>query len=255
MRRNSIIGVCIIAVLISIMLPCVALADSYVYKNPETGYEVRIVDQADLLSAGEEAKLTEDMKPITKYGNVAFVSLQINDSSTATYAKNHALEFIGSNGSLFLIDMDNREIYIYSKGDVWRAVTNSKARSITDNVYRHASKGRYYVCASEAFRQITGTLEGRSIPEPMKIISGILLSLLIGLNINFKIVRKTRNQEEAENQSRQTVPGTAAGTGILEASSMEVYKRVHNTASRGGVGGVGGVGGSGGGGGGGGHSF
>ena len=84
MRRNSIIGVCIIAVLISIMLPCVALADSYVYKNPETGYEVRIVDQADLLSAGEEAKLTEDMKPITKYGNVAFVSLQINDSSTAT---------------------------------------------------------------------------------------------------------------------------------------------------------------------------
>ena len=98
------------------MLPCVVLADSDVYQNTETGYVVRIVDYANLLSAEEESELAEDMKPITKYGNAAFVSLQDNYSSTVSYAEDHASEFIGSNGSMFLIDMDNRERAAYRCG-------------------------------------------------------------------------------------------------------------------------------------------
>ena len=256
MRRNRALGGCILAVLISIMLPCVVLADSDVYQNTETGYVVRIEDYANLLSAEEEAELAEDMKPITKYGNAAFVSLEDNNSSTVSYAENHASEFIGSNGSMFLIDMDNREIYIYSKGEVWGVVTNSKARSITDNVYQYASTRHYYSCASEAFRQITEVLEGGGIPEPMKIISGILLSLWIGVIINFHYVQKTRKQEEDENLPKQIVHGAGTGAGTIKITSTDVYKRVLGGGGSGGGGGGGSFGGGGGSsGGGGGHSF
>ena len=227
-----------------------------VYQNTATGYVIRIEDYANLLSAEEESELAEDMKPITKYGNAAFVSLQDNYSSTVSYAEDHASEFIGSNGSMFLIDMDNREIYIYSKGEVWGVVTNSKARSITDNVYQYASTRHYYSCASEAFRQITEVLEGGGIPEPMKMISGILLSLWIGVIINFHYVQKTRIQEEDENLPKQIVHGAGAGAGTIKITSTDVYKRVlggGGSGSGGGGGSSGGGGGSSGGGGG--HSF
>ena len=249
MRRSRTIGVCILAVILSVLLPFTALAKSYVYKNSETGYVVRVMDSENLLSAEEEAKLVEDMKPVTKYGNAAFASVHNYRSSTRSYAESHARELIGDNGVLFLIDMGRREIYIYSKGDVWRKVTNSKARSITDNVYSYASAKNYYSCASAAFKQIVDVLEGKTIPEPMKIISGILLSLLMGLIINFHFVRKTREQKNAGDQSGKTVLGRAAGRGIIMISSSEVYKRVRRGS------GGGGMGGSGGGGGGGGHSF
>lgn len=163
MRRNRALGGCILAVLISIMLPCVVLADSDVYQNTETGYVVRIEDYANLLSAEEEAELAEDMKPITE------------------------------------------------------------------------------------------TLEGGGIPEPMKMISGILLSLWIGVIINFHYVQKTRKQEEDENLPGQIVHGAGAGAGTIMITSTEVYKRVRSGGgSSGGGGGSSGGGSSGGGGG---HSF
>ena len=248
---RALIGCILTNLLLMIMLSSVALADSKVYQNSETGYVVRIVDDANLLSYEEEEKLVEDMKPVTKHGNAAFVSVYNYDSSTRTYAENHADGLIGSNGTLFLIDMGRREIYIYSQGAVWGKVTNSKARSITDNVYRHASAGSYYSCASAAFRQITAVLEGRLIAEPMKLISGILLSLLIGLVINFQIVRSTRKQNKPVKSSDLAAIGAAAGAGIITASAIEVYERIYSSSSDGGSDGSSG----GGGGGGGGHSF
>ena len=116
---RALIGCILTNLLLMIMLSSVALADSKVYQNSETGYVVRIVDDANLLSYEEEEKLVEDMKPVTKHGNAAFVSVYNYDSSTRTYAENHADGLIGSNGTLFLIDMGRREIYIYSQGAVW----------------------------------------------------------------------------------------------------------------------------------------
>ena len=122
------------------------------YQNPEKGYEVLIEDDADLLNAEEITTLAETMKPITQYGNVAFKSVSYNTWDTDDFAENFYKSTFGNDsGTVFVIDMDNRNIYIYSKGAVYRLITKSYANTITDNVYRYASKKEYFNCANEAF--------------------------------------------------------------------------------------------------------
>ena len=48
------------------------------YTNPETGYVVRIEDDAALLTDYERTQLADLMKDITQYGNAAFKSILTN---------------------------------------------------------------------------------------------------------------------------------------------------------------------------------
>ena len=66
-----------------------ALAYSTEYTDPETGYEVVMDDEADLLSDSEQEALIEEMRPITAYGSAAFVSVDYNGSSTASFAREY----------------------------------------------------------------------------------------------------------------------------------------------------------------------
>ena len=71
-------------------LAVVFAADSEVdssYVNPTTGYEAVIIDEAELLTEGEEASLHESMNPITEYGNVVFLSLNTNNMEAEDKAK------------------------------------------------------------------------------------------------------------------------------------------------------------------------
>ena len=116
--------------------------------NPETGYEVWIEDNAGLLTSEEISALAEKMDPITEYGNVGFYTTDSNSSSTAALAKEIEQGRWGSSsGTLFVIDMDNRMIYIHSDGYIYSVITNSYADTITDNVYTYASNAEYFNCA------------------------------------------------------------------------------------------------------------
>lgn len=88
----------------------------------------------------------------------------------------------------FLIDMDNRNIWIHSDGAVYKVITTSYANTITDNVYRYASAGDYYECAAKAYEQITDLLKGYKIAQPMKYINNILLALILALLLNYGAV-------------------------------------------------------------------
>ncbi len=131
-------------------------------KNKETGYETAIIDEADLLTDGEEKALLEDMTPFTQYGNAVFYSVNKNKGESLDVATDKFWELYGqdSDGAIFLIDMANRQISIYSDGTVYNTVTKSKAAVVVDNVYRYASKEQYYECAGEAFREMTTMLDG-----------------------------------------------------------------------------------------------
>ena len=168
----------------------------------DSGYGIYIEDDADLLSDSEEAALYYHMEPITAYGNVAFKSISANSSSTASYAKNYYYSMFGSDsGTVFLIDMDNREIYIYSNGAIYKRITKSYANTITDNVYTYASKGDYLTCASKAFDQIATLLDGGRIAQPMKYITNALIAIILAFIINFIIIKvysrrtKTKNKD------------------------------------------------------------
>ncbi len=153
-------------------------------------YDVIIEDDADLLTEGEEDSLASLMMDITAYGNVAFKTIDENDYTTERYISNYYEEVFGSSsGIVFMIDMDNRNIWIYCDGDIYDVITSSYADTITDNVYEYASYEEYYICAYEAFSQALTLLEGNKIAQPMKYISNAVLALVLALMINYFVVR------------------------------------------------------------------
>lgn len=157
--------------------------------NPDTGYRVLVEDEAGLLTEEQRRELAQEMQGITAYGNAAFVTTDHNDASTESFAREYYRERFGTDsGTVFVIDMDNRNIWIHSDGAIYRVITVANANTVTDNVYRYASKGDYYGCAEEAFREIHALLEGQKIARPMKYISNALLALILALLVNFGLV-------------------------------------------------------------------
>ena len=161
-------------------------------KNPDTGYRVVIYDGAALLSSSEIKKLAEDMADISDYCNVAFITTDENDyNDIMDYSDEiYYTIFNSKSGVMIIIDMDTREISTFARGDMERVVTESYGYDITDNIYRYASDGDYYKCASKGFEQVYKLLNGQKIARPMKYVCTILMALLISLLINFLIVSR-----------------------------------------------------------------
>lgn len=228
-----------------------------VYTNPETGYEVIIDDAANLLTDSDEQLLADEMKPVTEWGNAAFLSIDNNHTTTERYIENYYGDMFGSSsGTVFMIDMDNRNIYVFSDGRIYRTITKAYANTITDNIYTHASDGDYYTCASEAFSQIYTLLDGGRIAQPMKYISNALIALIAAFIINFIIIKCSVRRKKADN--KELIGKIFSGCNIGNSwVQMTHQTRVYSPQSSGGgsSGGGGGGGGGGSSGGGGGHSF
>ena len=228
-----------------------------VYTNSETGYSVIIEDDASLLSNDEKIQLAETMKDITPYGDVAFKSIDYNPYSTETYIERYYNSIFGTgSGTVFLIDMDNRNIWIYSDGSIYSTITTAYANVITDNVYTYASDKDYFTCANKAFIQEAALLQGRRISQPMKYISNALLAIAIAILINYFIVRQTSRVRKASDN--EIVNGVFANNAFNNVSVNFIRQtRTYSPRSSSSSGSSGGHSGGGGGhsGGGGGHSF
>jgi len=163
--------------------------DKYQYINKETNFEAYVYDSANLLSEEEKEKLLDDMIPLTEFGNIAFESTIDNDNTTENFAEEfYHNKFGTSSGSLFVIDMKNRVIYIFSDGYNYNYIDRTKAWIITDNVYTLAKDEKYYECASKGISQVYDILSGTRILEPMRYISNIVLSILIAFSLSFIFV-------------------------------------------------------------------
>ena len=143
-------------------------------------YSIYIQDDMDLLSDREENMLRDDMAPVSEYGNVMFASCSSSDAESAarTIYRDH---FSHDSGVIFLIDMGCREIYIFSDGEMYKTLNKKYALSITDNVYRKATAGKYYECASEAYSQMYKVLSNKNIPMPMRYINNLFLALSVAI--------------------------------------------------------------------------
>lgn len=259
-RFGSIVpGIMLCAILLSLFaLPAHADEFGFEYTNPDTGYVVYIADEEDLLTDSEEAQLIEVMKPVTEYGNAGFVSCENNSVSTKQFAEQRYSSVFGSeSGTLLLIDMGMREFYIRNNGAVSKIITTAYSNTISDNIYKYASDRYYYKFAATCFLQELELLRGGKIAQPMRYISAALLALILGLLLNYLILRAV------------TVPRTAGNHEIIDAAQVDfilrnpssrhtnttkVYSPVRSSGGGGG-GRSGGGGFSGGGGSGGGHRF
>ena len=236
-------------------------AEETVYTESSTGYRAVVDDRCGLLSADEIRQLTLDMMPITKYGNAAFIT-DWATQSTNKYAEKRYNELFGdASGTIFVIDMANRNIWIYSRGEVYRTITKAYANTITDNVYRHASNGEYYACANRVFEQEETLLRGGRIARPMKHITNALTALIGGVLLNFAVLALTRDRRKKPGIDEGMAIETAAAVTAAGATLLNTTKR-YSPRSSGGSGSGSSSGGGGGGfsggsssGGGGGHSF
>lgn len=120
-----------------------------------------IRDEADLLSDADEGALYAAMKPVCAYCIPVFWT---TDAADSTPTQKKAQEFLkrqvgNEEGTIFVIDMANRQIAIWSTEGISRTITTDVAYAITDETYIHATRGDYLTCAAETFAAIAEKLK------------------------------------------------------------------------------------------------
>ncbi len=228
-------------------------------KDNENRYKIVIEDDADLFTDEEEIKLKDIMVPLTEYGHIAVKTINDNSyGSASSYASNYYHNNFGSeSGSLFLIDMVTRKIYIFSDGANYKIINNDKAYIITDNVYKYASYKQYFECTKEALTEIRTLLEGGKILEPMRYISNAILSITISAFVTFGIANIFTKIKPVSEKYMLKNAVSSFEVKEFDIQKVGTHSEYHPSSSSSGGGSSGGGGGGGGGssGGGGGHSF
>lgn len=235
--------------------------DGTVYTDETTGYKVEIHDDASLLEDSQLQALAKDMKSLTKYGSAGFFTTNFEYRSTSALAHDLYDKYLWKqssaeeSGTIFLIDMKQRNIYIYSNGVIYKTITNAYANTITDKVYKYASDADYYRCAKEVFDSELTLLEGRKIAQPMKYASNIFLAAALAILITYFLVKlfsRAKSPSEAEMLASIAATQRMNHADVQFERQTETYSPQSSSGSGGG-GSSGGGGGSSGGGGG--HSF
>jgi uncharacterized protein len=224
------------------------------FTNSATGYEAVIEDQADLFSDDEEEVLSDLLKDVTEYCSAAVVTIDSNPYyNTQRFAESYSDDrFWRQSAVVFVVDMDNRYLYLDSSGAAQKRITSSYADTITDNIYHYASERDYYTCAYKAFEQVYALMRGQRIAQPMKYISNALLAIVLAMLINFILVKMRAGTHKAS--AGELLSGIYSGFQIHDPKAVFTNQTKTYSPRSSGGGGSGGGGSSGGGGGGGGHS-
>lgn len=159
MRKKLQHLLCLLTLALTISLPLTVNANTY---NEET-----VFDHADLLTSSEEDDLRDYAAKFEKY-DISVVFLTTNDAegkSSMTYSD----DFYDNNafrpdGVLFMIDMDNREIYINTVGECIDLLDDTRLYNILDACYEHASNGEYALCLSRMSKSVCTELENHYNP-------------------------------------------------------------------------------------------
>lgn len=225
-----------------------------------------IKDNANLLTDEQEKILYEDMLPVAEYGGVMLYTNEeeYSEYSASDLAKRLCKEaFEGESGIVFLIDMYERRIEIYSTGHIYSVLGKMWANSICDNIYTYATKEDYYTCSKLCFEQMATLLKGGKISVPMRRVSRILFALAFAFFFNFLFTYTSRIGSSfgkrtplVEGSGNLKEPAAKkAYYSVVHKRCTKVRKTAHSSGSSGGSSGGGGFSGGGGGGGGGGHGF
>lgn len=111
----------------------------------------RVFDMADLFDETEEADLETQIAALQETTNmgIAIVTTDDNSGSAMDFAddfyEQHEIGF-GKNhdGALFLIDMENGELWISTEGGMIRYLTDSRIEAILDDAVEYAYDGSFF---------------------------------------------------------------------------------------------------------------
>lgn len=120
--------------------------------------KTRVFDEAGLFSEAEKSSMEEEIASMRKDMNMDVVIVTTDDAEGKSAEKYCEDFYINGNfgtgkdysGVIFLIDMDNRELYIAPVGTMNRFLTDKRWNEILDNAYEGALNGDY-AASAEAF--------------------------------------------------------------------------------------------------------
>lgn len=128
----------------------------------------RVVDQADLLSDQEEQMLGKTARELSEKWNQDFVLVTTSDTEGKTaeeYADDYYEEHhFQKNGVLYLIDMDNREVWVSTSGAMIRFLTDYRIELVIDAGYEELKAGNYADCLQNMMAKTENFLE-EGIPD------------------------------------------------------------------------------------------
>ena len=171
--------------------------------EPETSeYNVYIEDYADLLSDEQENELYDVMAEGAQYGNMVFMTIdddmgyESKDYIEMIYQTDARIQ--GTNAVIYMIDMDNRMLWITGYEDNLKQITPDYANLITDNIYEYAKSGDYATCAIKGFRQIDQRLRGGHISGPLRGLGNLCIAVIISEILCFVIAYGSSASRKAE---------------------------------------------------------
>lgn len=164
-----------------------------IYRDPDTGYGIALVDDAALFTEEEEVTIMAEMLDFLEFGNAMVATTGENPfSGVQALAIDYYDRYFGTEqGAIFIIDMADREIFWYTEGDLYKSLSIKSAMAITDNVYTYAVDGDYAGCCEEAFSQAVTILHGGIVMNKMKYAGNALLALILAVLLNYAYARKT----------------------------------------------------------------
>lgn len=181
--------------------------------NSSTGYKYFIDDRSDLLSESEEEQVFEYLEKCSEYGNAGFFSVNDYASDPDYYSKNLYHSIFGTaSGTILVINMNIRQISVFSDGDNFNKVTTAKATSIVSNTYMYAHNEDYYRCVLNSFKQIYSLLSGKTIFEPMKMMSNAFIAITVAAFACYIYVLSTSTIKKAK--------GNALFNGIIKTVNI-----------------------------------
>ncbi|WP_265458782.1 TPM domain-containing protein [Enterococcus sp. HY326] len=112
-----------------------------------------VEDNAGLFTADEITQLDEAIDNLNQHSD-AQMFIVTNSTSVGTirnYADNYLRDKVGNNnnGTVLVIDMASREVYISTSGNMITAITDSRLNKILDNVQGSLQDGDYYAAAND----------------------------------------------------------------------------------------------------------
>lgn len=131
-----------------------------------------VYDQAGLFNGIEADQLLGKAEELSEKWERDFVVVTASDTEGKS-AREYADDFYdekgygttGKNsGVLFLVDMEHREMYVSTFGDMQLYITDKRLEDILDAGYEEASQGDYYGCVSNMMAGVNSCLAG-GVPD------------------------------------------------------------------------------------------
>lgn len=203
--------------LVLILCLCVVLSAPAAYAAAERSGNELLIDEADLLTYSEEARLRARLEAITEQyqAEVIIITLEDMDGADADDYIEHLYDSLGygcgvnRDGVMLMISMDERDYRILSNGFAADAISMGDIEDISDAIVSDLSDGNYAeafaVFAEECEYYLNGHINGFPFEFGMNLVIALAIGMLAGVIVAFILkgqLKSVRRQHQANNYVR-----------------------------------------------------